>query len=179
MDNPSMIYAMISLFGVQFLAVLLGAIIYSRQKSALDIEKRDRGTFGTRVDKALQAAQDALLGVERIDIEQYRALAKKLADAIAETEMLKAKVLALEESIKSLSNKVASRDRADARAAAKGNRDEEYEREAMAATGGMSRQEMLLEDLKERGVAVPLFPNDPPPSNNGRPSFGRNLSKGG
>lgn len=112
-----MIYGVISLMGAQFLALLLGVIIYTRQKSALDIEKHDRGTFGVRVDKALAAASDALLGVQRIDLEQYQALAKKHAQAVEEIELLKARVLSLEESVKSLSNKLASRSRVDKREA--------------------------------------------------------------
>lgn len=115
-----MIYGVISLMGAQFLALILGAIIYSRQKSALDIEKRDRGefggtlkTFGGRIDEALRKASDALLGIERIDVEQYRALAKKHGEAIAEIELLKAKVVALEESVRTLNNKLSSRSRTD------------------------------------------------------------------
>lgn len=171
MEGLSMIYGVISLMGAQFLALLLGAIIYSRQKSALDIEKRDRGTFGVKVDKALQQAHDALLGVERIDVEQYKALAKKLAEAYQEIEMLKVRVLAQDESIKSLSNKLASRDRADSRAAK-----EETKAPAPAAPGLI--QTDILEELRAQGLALPVNPGGQaePPTN--RPSnFGRQLAK--
>lgn len=170
MDNQSMIYGLISMMGAQFLALVLGAIIYSRQKSALDIEKRDRGTFGTRVDEALRRASDALLGVERIDVEQYRTLAKKLAEAYAEIEMLKAKSIAQEESIKSLSNKLASRDRAD-KVAAK----DEAKPVAHQVPGVI--QEDIMEQLRAQGLAVPLAPPVEQPLNNRTPNFGRQLGK--
>lgn len=171
----SMIISAFSLLGVQFLALVLGAIIYSRQKSAADNEKRERGVFGPRVDEALRQAHDALLGVERIDVEQYKALAKKLAEAYQEIEMLKAKVLAQEESIKSLSNKVASRDRADRRAVERETDDTPPAR-PQANSGGD-----IMEELKAQGIAVPLFPDQQPqaPQNHSRPAFGRQLGRGG
>jgi len=170
----SMIISAFSLLGVQFLALVLGAIIYSRQKSAADNEKRERGVFGPRVDEALRQAHDALLGVERIDVEQYKALAKKLAEAYQEIEMLKAKVLAQEESIKSLSNKVASRDRADRRAMERETDDTPPTRPQGGADG-------IMEELKAQGIAVPLFPDQQSqaPQNHSRPAFGRQLGRGG
>ena len=170
MEVSSMIYGVISLMGAQFLALLLGVIIYTRQKSALDIEKRDRGVFGTRVDKALQLASDALLGVERIDIEQYKALAKKLADALAEIEILKVRIIAQDESIKSLSNKLASRDRADARAAKTDTPKEDPPQKGYIQTD-------ILDELRAQGLALPIAPQGQEPSI-GRPNnFGRHLGK--
>lgn len=184
-----MIYGVVSLMGAQFLALMLGAIIYSRQKSALDIEKRDRGTFGTtltgfgsRIDEAMRRASDALLGVERIDLEQYRALAKRLGDAIAEIELLKAKVIALEESNRTLNNKLSSRSRSE-----KPDKPEEpAEPKIVPFTGKVPKQGEFeipagvdpAEYLKQIGVGVPLNPPPPyvqetlPLEQNQRPGFG-------
>lgn len=170
MDGSSMIYGVISMMGAQFLAVLLGAIIYSRQKSALDIEKRDRGIFGSKVDKALQQAHDALLGVERIDVEQYKELSKKLALAYQEIEMLKAQVIAQAESIKSLSNKLASRDRADTRAAKS-----ETPKEETLPKGYI--QSDILDELRAQGLALPVAPQGQEPSTSRPNNFGRHLGK--
>jgi len=174
----SMIISAFSLLGVQFLAVVLGAIIYSRQKSASDNEKRERGVFGPRVDEALRKAHDALLGVERIDVEQYRALAKKLADAYAEIEMLKAKVAALDESIRSLSNKLASRERAD-RLAASREKDDETEVVPPKPRKQNASHDAMLEELKAQGLAVPLFEPEPEQVQTpARPGFGRKMAGG-
>lgn len=176
--DGSVVYGVVSLMGAQVLAVVLGAIIYSRQKSALDIEKRDRGTFGAKVDKALQQAHDALLGVERIDVEQYRALAKKLADAYQEIEMLKARVLAQDESIKSLSNKLASRERADRRAAVTHPAPDDDEVEPGQSTAKKSPQAQTLEALAAQGIAVPLFPEqNHAPQNHRPPGFGKVIGR--
>lgn len=169
-DSASMIYGVISLMGAQFLAVVFGVIVYIRQQATADGEKRERGILGPRVDEALRKASDALLGVERIDVEQYRALAKKLAEAYGEIEMLKARVLAQEESIKSLSNKLASRDRADKRA----DKSEEGVPSAKAEKGVI--QADILEELRAQGLAVPLANVDGAPQTNHRPpGFGRSL----
>jgi len=113
--DKGFIFGVLSLMGVQFLTAILGMLIYSRQKSALSIEQRDRGEFRPLVQKALALAADALAGVDRIDVEQYRTLAKKLGEAYADIEQLKAKIVALQESIASCHNKLASRERADRR----------------------------------------------------------------
>jgi len=113
----NMIYGVLSLMGVQFLAAIAGLAIYSRQKSALDIEKRDRGSFGVDVAKALSAANDALAGVTRIDVEQYRDLARKYAHVVEELETLKVKYRSLEESLAHVNQKLASREKYEKRAA--------------------------------------------------------------
>ena len=111
------IFGLLSLMGVQFLTAIFGALVYARQKSALSVEQRDRGVFGPMVREAMKVAADALAGVQRIDIEQYQALARKLGEAIAEIELLKVRVASQAESIASLHNKLASREKYEKRAA--------------------------------------------------------------
>lgn len=141
----------IALVFVQLFALVITFFVHSRQLSALDIEKRDRGTFGARVSEALRIATDALTGVEKIDKEKYDKLAKKHVESLAEIEELKLKILRLEESIKSLANKLASRDRAD-RNAFRAPEATEENTQPQPKDGGV----VSLEKLKEMGLAVPL-----------------------
>lgn len=153
LGNPAVL-AIVSLLGLQMLSLIAGALIYSRQKSALDVESRDRGTFKTLVDKAVALAGDAVAGVQRIDIDQYRALAKKLGDAYAEIEFLKAKITTLEERLTSLSNKVANSRRGEAQA-------QPRPQQQAAADAGNGDFEIPpgvdpLEFMKAHGMAQPL-----------------------
>jgi septal ring factor EnvC (AmiA/AmiB activator) len=157
MDNIA-IYGTLSLIGVQFLTVIFGTLIYARQKSALSVEQRDRGEFRPMVQKALALAADALAGIERIDVEQYRALAKKLGEAHGEIEMLKAQIMALKGSIESAHNKLAGYTKLEKRAAR-----EEAEAAAPAQNVLPLRGEFEIppgvdpiEWMKSQGLAQPL-----------------------
>jgi len=148
-----LIYGVLSIAGVQFLALIHGAIIYSRQKSAVDVEVRDRQEFRPLVQKALALAGDALAGVERVDVEQYKTLAKKLGEAHAEIEFLRAKITALEGSIASAHNKLASYAKQDKRV--------EKEERAQPADNGKSDFVIPegvdpLEWMKAQGIAQPM-----------------------
>lgn len=173
-----LIYGVLSIAGVQFLALIHGAIIYTRQKSAVDVEVRDRQEFRPLVQKALALAGDALAGVERVDIEQYRTLAKKLGEAHAEIESLKAKLMALEGSIASAHNKLASYAKQDKRV--------EKEERAQPAENGKSDFIIPegvdpIEWMKSQGIAQPLgdrtgFQQQTLPVVNQMPrNFGRNV----
>lgn len=146
--------AVVSLLGLQMLSLIAGALIYSRQKSALDVESRDRGSFKTLVDKAVALAGDAVAGVQRIDVDQYRALAKKLGEAYAEIEYLKAKITTLEERLTSLSNKVANSKRGEAQAQAR----PQPQAAAEAGSGDFEIPAGVdpLEFMKAHGLAQPL-----------------------
>lgn len=141
----------IALLFVQLIALVITFFVHARQLSALDIEKRDRGTFGARVSEALRLATDALTGVEKIDKEKYDKLAKKHVDSLAEIEELKLKILRLEESVKSLANKLASRERADRNAFRQPETQPENPEVAPKIDGPHD-----LEWLKAQGIAVPL-----------------------
>lgn len=107
MDN-GFIYGVLSLMGVQFLTAIFGVAIYTRQKSALSLEQRDRGEFRPLVQQALALAGDAIAGVDRIDVEQYKVVSRKLGEALAEIELLKAQIVSLKGSIESAHNKLAN-----------------------------------------------------------------------
>lgn len=143
--------AQIALVFVQLFGLVITFFVHARQLSALDLEKRDRGTFGTKVSEALRAANDALMGVEKIDKELYQALARKHALLLQEVEDLKVKNSALEESLKSLANKLASRERAD-RAAQRAQQPPPDEGGIQPIQPGQDP----LEYLKATGQAVPL-----------------------
>lgn len=166
-------YAQILLLIGQGLVALASAIIYGRQKSAVDIEKRDRGVFGATVTDALRHAQSAERLAQELRLQNYETLRQKFEELYLENAQLKAKVLTLEESVASLSNKLASRDRADRQAARK-------EAAELQGNGDSHPAPQTLEDLVRAGLAVPLSqPNSqvPPPPPNAR-SFGRS-AKGG
>jgi len=160
--SEGVLYGVLSLLGLQLLSFLGGILIYARQKSALDVEKRDRGVFGPMVKEAAKVAADALAGVERIDVDQYRSLAKKLGEAYAEIEFMKAKIAALEESIRTMNNKLASREKYEKRA----ERREQAEHDdtlplppaGRQASGDMEIPPGVdpLEWFKAKGLAVPL-----------------------
>ncbi len=164
----NLIMGVISLMCAQFLAVIGGLYIYSRQRNALDIEKRDRGVFGADVAKALSAANDALAGVTRIDVDQYRALARKYAECVEEIETLKAKVRGLEESIATVNNKLASRERFEAKAAKNQPRWEAEETVPRGAPPHMPAATQgdfeippgvdPIEFMKQAGIAQPIAP---------------------
>lgn len=161
-------YAQILMLIGQGLVALASAIIYSRQKSAVDVEKRDRGVFGITVTDALRHAQEAERVARELRLDNYELLRQKFEGLVLENAQLKAKVAALEESVASLSNKLASRERADRRAARE-------EAAQASANGDGHHAPQTLDDLVRTGLAVPLSQSNtqaPPPPPNAR-SFGR------
>lgn len=161
-------FGQIALIIIQIIMLIITFFVHSRQLSAVDIEKRDRGDFGAKVAEALRVAQAALRGVELIEVEHYKALAAKHAKLLQDVEDLKCQILSLEESVKSLANKLASRQRADNaefRRMSSFQPDEEINPPVSRPPKG----EVDLEWLKAQGVAVPLStapqqPQNPPPN---------------
>lgn len=98
---------------LQTVALIVQAVLYARGKNAVELEKRDRGMLAPQVADALRTAQEAMRAADRIDTEKYRALASLVEQQAMEISRLKAELAAAAESIASLSNKLASRERAD------------------------------------------------------------------
>jgi len=146
----------IALLGLQLVVLIVGAVIYSLQHGMYGLEKRDRGMFGDRVAEALRQASAALRGAEMIEVEHYKALATKYAALLTEVEQLRVQIHSCNESVSSLSNKLASRQRADAAADRRA-----MERETAAVKRPLDSQEIPsgvdpLEWMKANGLAAPL-----------------------
>lgn len=150
----------IALLGVQIIGLFITFFIHSRQLSALDIEKRDRGAFAQRVSDAVRVANEALQGVTHINITHYESLAKKHAIMTQELETLKAECEALREMLKSLSNRVAARVRFDA---AEHREAQSVRVEAPIKSSANDRDIEILEELKAQGLVTPLSVAQPPP----------------
>jgi hypothetical protein len=163
---------------LQIVALVFQAVLYARGKNAVDLEKRDRGTFGGLVDNAVRIAEDAMRTADRIDVEKYRALASLVEQQATTIATLRAQVVALEESVASLSNKLASRERADRSA----------ERRAAATVAPLPEALPVQEAVQPGGMdaatlarygAIPLHANNhAAPEAPERPrSFGRVASR--
>jgi len=151
-------FGQIALLCVQLIVLVVGSIIYSLQNGMYRIERRERGVFGDRVAEAFRAASSALRGVETIEVEHYKALATKYASLLTEVEGLKVMLRSCEESISSLSNKLASRQRADTAA---DRRAAENARRPVENADGVGAHEIPagvdpLEWMKANGIAAPL-----------------------
>jgi len=152
----SMDLGQIALIVVQIVMLVITFYVQSRQMSAVDIEKRDRNTFGANVSEALRVAQAALRGVELIEVEHYKALASKHAKLLQDVEDLKCQIMSLEESVKSLSNKLASRQRADFAEMKRAQAMEGEDLNPPVNPIKTHKGEYNLEQLKALGLAVPL-----------------------
>jgi len=148
-------------------AVILGLsqLIYALQKSALNVEKRDRGMFAPQVTEALRVSTEAKQIVEALNTQKYESVRNDLLECCKENAKLSAKCNGLEESIANLSNKLASRDRADAmamrRAAARGHKLEDDE-ETPAPAAPTPTAPRTLEEAIAAGIALPLHPPPAP-----------------
>jgi len=106
----------------------------------------------------------------------YRELARKHALLLQDVEDMKAKNLALEESVKSLANKLASRDRADALAAKRPIQPVPPMDPVPVVEPGQDP----LEYLKAQGLAVPMGQHQPTANHNTIPNhFGKVAIGGG
>lgn len=144
----------------QLVILVINAILYSRQKNGADNEKRERAEFRPKVEQAYTWAQDAKRGVETVELDHYKKLLALFQAQAAELAEAKAKIAQLEESLASLSNKLASRERADRSAAKRAAQEtQEPEAEELPAKG-----KVTLDDLIRNGAAIPLTPEAPPPS---------------
>jgi len=115
-------YGIIALVLVQLGIAAACALLYLRGRNANDMDKRDRETYSARVEVAYGMADSAKKAVETIEVTHYKALAAKYEVACQDIVRLEAQVKSLKESVESLSNKLASRERADRALAAKERR---------------------------------------------------------
>lgn len=120
---------------LQVLVVIANAVLYARQKSRADVEKRDVEGFRLDLGQIRQIAEGARTAADMVNRDLYEALRTKYEVAITELVDCKARVARQEESLASLGNKLASRERAD-RHAAKRAADEEQEQGQEAAQPG-------------------------------------------
>lgn len=114
-----MIYGVISLLVAQLVIAALCAVAYLRQKNAYDVDKRDREGFGAKLEVVYGKVGDVQRAVETIELSHYKALAAKYDIAMQDISRLEKQVAGLKETVEALSNKLASRDRADRAAAAR------------------------------------------------------------
>lgn len=164
-------YSPIVLAFAQLVVLVLSGLIYGRQRSALDLEKRDRSVFGPIVSQAAADAAAAKRVAEEVETEHYRRLAALFAAQASEHEACKAKLRALEESVASLSNKLASREKIEQRAAkrAEAAAAAPAQDEAGAAAPGAEDMDTLL-----RTHGIPMGQPPPAPAGYQRPpAFGR------
>jgi len=151
----------------QLVVLILNAILYARQKNVVDVEKRDRGAFGGDVSRAVQMAERAERTASTIEVEHYHKLAALFAAQSSELEQAKAKIRSLEETVSSLSNKLASRERADKSAERRAAKETLPDLPTEPGASG-------VDELVRNGMAIPLFPQQPAPAAPARPSnFGR------
>lgn len=168
-------YSPLSIVVAQIVVLVLNAILYSRQKNSADNEKRERGRFGETVTEALHVARDAKKTADNVDGEKYRALASIVEQQGLEIARLRATVLAQEETIKSLANKLASRERADraaerraeASATPAPGRDED---QAATSPGGLDAATLA------RLGAIPFQPEAAPAAASRPNNFGRRVA---
>jgi len=151
----------------QIVLFIVQAIIYSRQKSALDVEKRDRAVFGPQVAHALEVAEAAKRDVETIELSHYKKLAALFEVQSTELANAKAQIRALEETVQSLSNKLASRERADRAAEKRRGKGDASEGEEDPAGEPQS-----LQDLIKQGIALPMNQVQHPAKQGGARPFG-------
>lgn len=165
-----------SLLIAQVVVLALSQLIYSLQKSAYNLEKRDRGLFAPQVTDALRLAHEARQEVTNLNTHKYESVRSDLIECCKENAKLKAQVSGLEESIANLSNKLASRDRADTMALRRARQaaseaEDEPEKPTPAPTPSS------LEEAIASGVAIPLSsPNGAPLAPSPiPPGFGRKI----
>lgn len=167
-----MAYGVISLILVQLVIAAACAIAYVRQRNAYDVDKRDREGFGAKLEVVYGKVDTVQRAVETIELSHYKALAAKYEVAMQDITRLEAQIKALKETVESLSNKLASRDRADRLAAKREGREEPAPKESGLPAGAA---EPDVDDLIRQN-GIPLFhPGlQPAPAGANRvpPSFG-------
>lgn len=155
----------ISIAIAQLVVLVVNAIIYARQKSAVDVEKRDRGAFLPLVQEAERVARTASASIQALTFEHYEALRAKYEALLLHTKDLEVQIATLKESVASLTNKLTSRDRADAARERRAAEREALRAPAPAqpqADDGAAETGDSLADLIASGAAIPLRPHVAP-----------------
>lgn len=150
----------------QLVVLIANAYLFARQKSTAELGKHDTASFGLDVRNALQLATQASAKVETIEVGHYKVLLAKYEGVIVELRDAQAQIKCLQETVDSLGNKLASRERADrsfAKKAAKEHQDEPKEPDPSD-----------VDALVKNGMAIPLSPNHPEPAGIPR-TFGKKM----
>jgi len=161
----SMDYGSISLVFLQIVVVIANAVVYVRQKGQGDAGKHDIESFRSVVNSAFSMATEAKQDVKLINAEQYEVVANKCKELMIELQDAKARIKCLQETVDSLSNKLASRERADKKA----TKGKDIEEEEVTQVPG----QVTLEDLIRSGQALPLNGSAPVEPVQPRSSFGK------
>lgn len=149
----------------QLVVLLANAYLFARQKNQGENKKLDVAMLLNQVSEAIRTAEGAKQDVMTVEVTHYKKLAALHDAQQREIEHLRSKVDCLQETVDSLSNKLASRDRADKGAEKRAGKASKAEEEPPAG-------QMDLEDVI-RAHGLPLVN---PPAAGGPPvnhSFGK------
>jgi septal ring factor EnvC (AmiA/AmiB activator) len=157
----------------QIIILIAQAVAYLRSKQDVARTKTEMGVVSLDIRTAKDTAESAKRAVETIELSHYKALLAKyegvvleLVDAQKAIKLLRAEVESLRESIASVNNKLASRERADKSAAKKAAREDVPEMPTEPGSG--------VDELVRNGMAFPLFQQPAAPAAKGHvPGFGR------
>lgn len=101
----------------QLVILIANAYLFARQKNQAERRKPDELRLESLVQTAVLDASSAKREVELIEVGHYNALMVKYNEVLVELRDAQSKIRIMGESIASLSNKLASRERADRSAA--------------------------------------------------------------
>ncbi len=152
---------------IQFLVVLGNAVVYVRFKHRGDVEKRDLGDFKLSLEAIRLVADAAKISADLANGDKYESVRLRCDDLASSLKGCQGDNAILRESVQSLSNKLASREKIE-RHAAKREADEEAAREA-----GNGEVPMTAEQLQAMGaIRLPMQPA-PLSARTVPPGFGR------
>lgn len=168
MENSPLVLAI-----AQIIVLIGQAVAYLRTKQDLARTRTDMGTLTLDTRTAKDTADGAKRAVESIEISHYQSLRAKYEEVLTDLVAARSKIAALQgevesmrESIASLNNKLASRERTDKAAARKAAQEEAQELPTDPGKSG-------VDDLV-RQLGIPLAGNNAVPAAGGRPAgFGR------
>jgi len=144
---------------VQILVVIGNAYLLARQKNRSEVEKQ--GVDQVKIDLGLvrQLAEAARTEATLLNTDKYEAVRAKCEELLIELRDCQAKNRALAESVTSMSNKLASREKVEKRAAkAAAEEAEEDVQQSQVGPGGLSP------DVLAQLGAIPLQPQHPAPA---------------
>lgn len=129
---------------VQILVVIGNAYLLARQKNRSEVEKRD--VEGFRIDLGLvrQLAEAAKQDAHDLNVQKYEAIRAKCDEVLLELKDCRLSNQVLRETVTSLSNKLASREKVEKRNASKAEEPEPPEEEVQLppVPGGMTAAQL-------------------------------------
>jgi hypothetical protein len=120
---------------VQVLVVIGNAYLLARQKNRAEVEKRDVEGFRTDLGTIRQLAESARATAEAVNRDLYEAVRGKCERVLLELAACRSENSTLQETVKSLSNKLASREKVERNAAKKAAAEEEEDGEEALPAG--------------------------------------------